>query len=367
MHSVAPRASLPLRLYRFAVEHGARWPLGGTARPAPAAGPPRVGYHLWRFPSLTGTYIHREVGALRQAGLDVEVFADIAERDASARRRGARLRRRARTICCRSTRSGCARIDGACCGATRWLRCNAFAYTALHRYGAAQESAPRTCASFATRSTSPVTLLEHGITHLHSPWANLSAFVALLAARMAGVPYSVQARASTDLYRNRARWGLAERFAHAKFIVTNSEFNRAFIERDRARSEHRCRSTSSTRGSTRRASCAAPTRASARRPAPNSRRRATERGEGLRASSARAGAAARARPRLPLRHRRRRRRMGQPDGYDRSIGGPAAELEAGGWRSLCRRVAVRSRPARNTRGPMCLPCPPSSPATAGAT
>ena len=77
---MAPPASLPLRLYRFAVEHGAGWPLG-TARSAYPAGPPRVGYYLWRFPSLTGTYIHREIGALRQAGLDVAVFADVRERD----------------------------------------------------------------------------------------------------------------------------------------------------------------------------------------------------------------------------------------------------------------------------------------------
>ena len=73
-------AQLPLRLYGRAVERGARWPLG-MARMRATSDRPRVGYYLWRFPSLTGTYICREVGALRQAGLDVEVFADVCERD----------------------------------------------------------------------------------------------------------------------------------------------------------------------------------------------------------------------------------------------------------------------------------------------
>ena len=227
MPSVAPRASLPLRLYRFAVEHGAGWPLG-TAWSGYPAGPPRVGYYLWRFPSLTGTYIHREIGALRQAGLDVAVFADVRERDEL-------LDAEARAFVgdthyllpidderLRSYRRRVLRRD-------RLGSLNAFMYTALHRYGAHKRPG-EDLRIFRHALYLAGHVLEHGITHLHSPWGNLSAFVVLLAARMAGVSYSVQARASTDLYRNRSRSGLAEIFAHAKFIVTNSDFNRAFIE-----------------------------------------------------------------------------------------------------------------------------------------
>ncbi len=227
MADVRRRAPLPLRLYRFAVEHGARWPLG-TVRAANAAGRPRVGYYVWRFPQLTDTYVHREVGALRQSGLDVEVFAD--DRDADEI-----LDAEARSFVAdthyllpldgersRSYRQRALHRD-------RLGALNAFAYTALHRYGAHKR--PREDLRIFRHALALAgNVLECGITHLHSPWANLSAFIALLAARMAGVPYSVQARASTDLYRARSRSALAEIFAHAKFIVTSSEFNRAFIE-----------------------------------------------------------------------------------------------------------------------------------------
>src|SRR4030095_11688328 len=106
---------------------------------------------------------------------------------------------------------------------------NAFVYTALHRY-AAHKDRREDLRIFQHAVDLAGYVLDRGITHLHSPWANLCAFIALLAARMAGVPYSVQARASADLYRHRARWGLTEKLAQAEFIVTNSAFNRAFIE-----------------------------------------------------------------------------------------------------------------------------------------
>jgi glycosyltransferase involved in cell wall biosynthesis len=228
MADVHRRAPLPLRVYRFAVEHGARWPLG-TVRAGNAAARPRVGYYVWRFPQLTDTYVHREVGALRQAGLDVEVFADDRDGDEV-------LDAEARSFVAdthyllpldgersRSYRQRALHRD-------RLGALNAFAYTAVHRYGAHKR--PREDLRIFRHALALAgNVLECGITHLHSPWANLSAFIVLLAARMAGVPYSVQARASTDLYSTRSRSALAEIFAHAKFIVTSSEFNRAFIER----------------------------------------------------------------------------------------------------------------------------------------
>jgi colanic acid/amylovoran biosynthesis glycosyltransferase len=225
---VKSRAPLPMRLYGLAVDRAAWWSLGPARAMAPSDRP-RVGYYLWRFPSLTGTYIYREVGALRQTGLDVEVFADLRERDelldAEARAFAAdthyllpldlaRLRRYRRRVLRREPLAAL----------------NCFAYVALHRYSA-HKSPREDLRVFRQALYLAGLVLERGITHIHSPWANPSAFIALLAARMAGVPYSVQARASADLYRRGSLWGLAERFAQAKFIVTSSEFNRAFIER----------------------------------------------------------------------------------------------------------------------------------------
>jgi len=225
---VTAPVSLPLRLYRSAVAHGARWPLG-RPRAAQSREPPRVGYYVWRFPSLTGTYVHREVAALRQAGVAVEVFADIAEDDERLDEEARMLR--ASTHYVLPTDAGRLRAS-----TRRVLRrdprgaLNAFAYTVLHRY-AAYKNPREDVRVFRHALYLAGCALDHGITHLHSPWANLNAFIALLAARMAGIPFSLQVRASADLYRHAAQIGLVDKLDQATFIVTNSALNRAFIER----------------------------------------------------------------------------------------------------------------------------------------
>ncbi|MDX2170098.1 MAG: glycosyltransferase [Deltaproteobacteria bacterium] len=215
-------APSPLRVYRGALAHGPQWP----PHAAPAA-PVRVGYHLWRYPALTTTYIHREIAALRAAGLDIVVFAEEAEDAALLDAEGHALvadaiylqplsapRRRAlqRRVLARD----------------RLAPVHALAHARRQPY-APYKNWREDRRVFRHALALAGCALERGVTHLHSPWAHLSAFVTLLAAYMAGVPYSVQARASTDLYRTRARGGLAENLAHARFVVTNCELNRRFI------------------------------------------------------------------------------------------------------------------------------------------
>jgi glycosyltransferase involved in cell wall biosynthesis len=68
-----------------------------------------------------------------------------------------------------------------------------------------------------------------GVTHLHSPWATPESTTALFAARLAGVPYTVQARAS-DLHRYHTQVGLDERLRGAAFILTNAHYNVPIIQ-----------------------------------------------------------------------------------------------------------------------------------------
>ncbi len=187
-----------------------------------AAARPRIGYYVWRFPSLTAACVHREIGALRRAGLDVEVFADIREPDelldAESRTFVADTRYvlpidPVRLDAYRRTLSG-----GAVCATAAPDRDS----------GARPAPWPPHIVDHALYLAGHVR--EYGVTHLHAPWANITGLIVWLAARMAGVPFSVQARASTDLYRNGTRVGLAEMLGAATYVVTNSEFNRAFLE-----------------------------------------------------------------------------------------------------------------------------------------
>lgn len=71
-------------------------------------------------------------------------------------------------------------------------------------------------------------LRENEIDHVHSPWANWPAFVALTAARLLNITFSVQGRAF-DLHRKTVAFALQEKFDQASFVVTNSEYNADYI------------------------------------------------------------------------------------------------------------------------------------------
>jgi glycosyltransferase involved in cell wall biosynthesis len=67
-----------------------------------------------------------------------------------------------------------------------------------------------------------------GVGHVHSPWANANALVALVASRLMGVGFSVQARAH-DLHRDDTAFALPTKFRHARFVVTNTRYNEAGV------------------------------------------------------------------------------------------------------------------------------------------
>jgi glycosyltransferase involved in cell wall biosynthesis len=73
-------------------------------------------------------------------------------------------------------------------------------------------------------------LREAGVDHIHSPWADYCAWVALLASRLLDIPFSLQARAY-DLHRtSHLYWNAGpEVFANADFVITNSQYNRAYL------------------------------------------------------------------------------------------------------------------------------------------
>jgi colanic acid/amylovoran biosynthesis glycosyltransferase len=223
-------ASIPFSrgAHSYVLNHFSGYPITSNTPGRESNGEPRVAYYLSRFPALSETFIQREVSALKSAGLTLQVFADAPDElqflDENARsfiqdthfllpedlKLSAKYRRRF------------FRNDP-----VRYL--NIFLYTVLHRYGANKNM--QEDARIFHKAVYLAGLLRDGnINHIHSPWANVSAFIALVAARLAGMSYSVQARASADLYRTGSRFALTEKFENAKFIVTNCRFNQAFVQ-----------------------------------------------------------------------------------------------------------------------------------------
>jgi colanic acid/amylovoran biosynthesis glycosyltransferase len=62
------------------------------------------------------------------------------------------------------------------------------------------------------------------VDHVHAPWGDTTATVAMSAARLAGAQFSVQFRAH-DLHRHDAAFLVADKIRQARFVVTNSDFN----------------------------------------------------------------------------------------------------------------------------------------------
>jgi glycosyltransferase involved in cell wall biosynthesis len=75
-----------------------------------------------------------------------------------------------------------------------------------------------------------------GVTHIHANWATYPATAALLISRATGIPYSFSGHA-TDIFVHRAMLG--EKIAGARFVITCTEHNRAYLGRIAA--EHAAR------------------------------------------------------------------------------------------------------------------------------
>ena len=223
---ISPRLRRRLRqtltgLQRLTIRYMDWLPLRlAAARPAPASSG-RCAWYLWQYPEPSQTFVRREIAAVAASGLPVTVFADHRSRgedaaatagvpsvfldelsDADERLR--RLRRR------------------------RWLRYAwLLVFTACHRYGF-QKSFSEDLSLLRRSALLAETLREHGVGHIHVPWADRSAFVAMLASELLGIGYSVQGRAH-ELHRRQAAFALREKVANAAFVVTNSEYNLRFL------------------------------------------------------------------------------------------------------------------------------------------
>jgi glycosyltransferase involved in cell wall biosynthesis len=213
------------RLYQQLVDRMSWWPLG-RARPAAQGGATaRIAYVLWRYPALSETFIRREIHALRATGVVVDVLADepgegAVENHPAAPTGEVRYLnpmdpKRGRRLTRDFLRSHPLRL------------LNLFLYSVFHR--ASREKTLRRDARMLGKAIYLAGILRaREATHVHAPWADQHAFLALLASRLLGLPYSVQARAH-EIHRSTATFALAEKLRNAQFVVTNSAFNAAHL------------------------------------------------------------------------------------------------------------------------------------------
>ncbi|HXJ84924.1 MAG TPA: glycosyltransferase [Candidatus Methylomirabilis sp.] len=222
------------RLHRHVLAHWSSWPIGVMrARRRLRATPRRIAYYLWRYPVLSETFIARELVALEAAGVDVRVIADAAEYGPPT---GAgHLPRVRRTEYLEPVPRGQSFRDLARAVVRRPLRTiNLLVYVVSHAYQPAKSL--RDDGHVFLRALRLASVLRsRRIEHVHVPWGNVSAFIAMIAARLAGVDFSVQFRAH-EIHRRTAAFLIPDKIRHARFVATNSRFNqrhlRALVDED---------------------------------------------------------------------------------------------------------------------------------------
>lgn len=195
---------------------------------APLTQKPRIAYYLWRFPVLTETFIRREVEALRQSGIPIEIIADgvensgVSDEELDLFVKDTHYLRPLDEKLLKTYHKYFFLRNP-------WLYVKLFLYIVSQKYDLAK-SVKQDLFAFSHAVYLAGVLKDKSIGHVHSPWANRCAFTALIAAKLLGVRYTVQARASADLYRNRHAFALAQKFAAAEFVITNTRFNESYIK-----------------------------------------------------------------------------------------------------------------------------------------
>lgn len=188
----------------------------------------KVAYYTWHFPVLSQTFINRELAALKRSGIAVEVIADEPEDIALADHNAKLLIDDTRYL---------EPIDNALLRRYhRYFFRNApvvyvklFLFVVSRRYGP-YKTINEDIAVFSRAVYLAGQLKDRQIDHIHSPWSDRCAFVAMLAAQLSGVTYSAQARAH-DIHRNSYLYAFAEKFEPAEFVVTNTRYNQAYLSK----------------------------------------------------------------------------------------------------------------------------------------
>lgn len=201
-----------------------------TPRPLPDAGaPPAAGpiaYLTGQYPKVSHTFIAREIAALRDLGMTVRTCQ--VRRAASADVPADQAAEAAATFTILEAAKNPARLLGAhlrlLMGAPgRWLGALRLA---MATRPAGAKAALWQLFYFAEAGVLADHLRREGVVHLHNHFADASGSVAMLAAHLAAIPYSLTEH-GPNIFFDAPRWRLDEKIARARFVACISHFCRS--------------------------------------------------------------------------------------------------------------------------------------------
>ena len=188
---------------------------------------PRVAYYIWHFPVLSQTFVRREIEALRNHGVSLEVFAEAAEDVELLDERDRGLLTTTRYLL-PIDRQRLSRYHREFRRDRPLMYYHLYLFVMSRRYGSTK-TLRRDRAHFNQAVYLAGHLRDAGIDRVHSPWGDRPGFAAMLAARLLGVPFSLQVRAH-DVHDPSYHQALREMLTSADFVITNTQYNRPFIQ-----------------------------------------------------------------------------------------------------------------------------------------
>jgi glycosyltransferase involved in cell wall biosynthesis len=189
-------------------------------------GTPKIAYLTGEYPAVSHTFILREVEALRRLGFDILTCS--VRRTGPEHHRGPAEKAAAATTfylldAAKSPRTLLAAQVPALTDPKRYFGTLARAWR-LRAPGL--RAALYQLFYFAEATILARWLRTEGVDHLHNHFAGPSASVSILAARLAGIPYSFTLHGPADLAEP-ARWKLGEKIAEARFVACISHYARS--------------------------------------------------------------------------------------------------------------------------------------------
>ncbi len=186
----------------------------------------RVAYLTGHYPAVSHTFILREVEALRSLGAKVRTYA--IRRPSADHLRGTAEQEAARdTFYVLATAK---RIIPLLAAQTLMFRQPSTYFATLLL--ALSMRAPGLRALiyqliyFAEATIIADDLRRHNVTHLHNHFADVSANVAVLAAKLSDIPFSFTLHGPAELFAPE-RWKIREKVRHARFVACISHFARS--------------------------------------------------------------------------------------------------------------------------------------------
>lgn len=186
----------------------------------------RIAYVVKRYPRFSETFIVNEILQHEAAGVDMEIFALRPSVDTHFQNIISEVRAPVNYLPTGSVKSK-----------VLWKRCHELAAEFPNLWETLSNTKLATVDEAYQAIELAAAAKAKSISHLHAHFATSAATVSRLAAKIAGIEYSVTMHAKDIFHESVVQKDIRQKIEDAKFVVTVSDFNKQFLTKQFGHSE----------------------------------------------------------------------------------------------------------------------------------